>query len=87
MVVHIGATCVGGGAVTFPVMALLLRITPRVASDFAMMIQSCGMAASAFTIVYMRVKIIPQAVILNTIGAAVGIVIGLQFLHELFTRE
>ena len=38
----IGMTSEGGGAVAFPVMTLALNITPAVARDFSLMIQSCG---------------------------------------------
>ena len=38
----IGMTSEGGGAVAFPVMTLALSITPAVARDFSLMIQSCG---------------------------------------------
>jgi uncharacterized membrane protein YfcA len=37
-----GATSEGGGAIAFPVMTLALGITPSVARDFSIMIQSCG---------------------------------------------
>ena len=38
----VGMTSEGGGAVAFPVMTLALSITPAVARDFSLMIQSCG---------------------------------------------
>ena len=38
----VGMTSEGGGAVAFPVMTLALHITPAVARDFSLMIQSCG---------------------------------------------
>ena len=37
-----GMTSEGGGAVAFPVMTLALKISPAVARDFSLMIQSCG---------------------------------------------
>jgi len=37
-----GMTSEGGGAVAFPVMTLALDISPAVARDFSLMIQSCG---------------------------------------------
>ena len=37
-----GATSEGGGAVAFPVMTLVLHLSPSVARDFSMMIQCCG---------------------------------------------
>ncbi|CAB4067336.1 unnamed protein product [Lepeophtheirus salmonis] len=38
-----GMTSEGGGAVAFPVMTLALKIDPKVARDFSLMIQSVGM--------------------------------------------
>ena len=35
-------TSEGGGAVAFPVMTLLLKIDPKVARDFSLMVQSVG---------------------------------------------
>jgi hypothetical protein len=37
-----GATAEGGGAVAFPVMTLVLHLSPAVARDFSFMIQCCG---------------------------------------------
>ena len=37
-----GATAEGGGAVAFPVMTLVLHLTPSIARDFSFMIQCCG---------------------------------------------
>ena len=42
-----GMTSEGGGAVAFPVMTLALKITPAVARDFSLMIQSCGKSCSS----------------------------------------
>ena len=38
----LGMTSEGGGAVAFPVMTLLLKIDPKVARDFSLMVQSVG---------------------------------------------
>ena len=35
-------TSEGGGAVAFPVMTLLLKISPTIARDFSLMVQSVG---------------------------------------------
>jgi uncharacterized membrane protein YfcA len=37
-----GATSEGGGAVAFPVMTLMLKLSPTVARDFSLMVQCCG---------------------------------------------
>ncbi len=50
-------TSEGGGAVAFHVMTLGFGISPSIARDFSLMIQSCGMAAAAFTIFFMKVRI------------------------------
>lgn len=52
---HLGMTSEGGGSVAFPVMTLAFKIAPVVARDFSLLIQSCGMTAAAFTIIWMKV--------------------------------
>ena len=37
-----GATSEGGGAVAFPVMTLVLKLSPSIARDFSLMCQSFG---------------------------------------------
>ncbi|CAD5228335.1 unnamed protein product [Bursaphelenchus xylophilus] len=78
-----GATSEGGGAIAFPVMTLLLKIPPTVSRDFSLMIQSCGMAASSFTVVYMKVKVEWHSIIFSSLGAFFSIIIGLQFMDDL----
>lgn len=73
-----GATSEGGGAVAFPVMTLLFDIQPSVARDFALMIQAIGMLAAAATIVFARIPIETRALMLASLGGAVGVVIGLE---------
>lgn len=51
------------------------------------MIQSCGMAASSFTIIYMRVKVEWHSIIYSSLGAFVSIILGLQFWDDLLTGE
>jgi uncharacterized membrane protein YfcA len=43
-----GATAEGGGAVAFPVMTLVLHLTPAIARDFSFLIQCCGNYRSGF---------------------------------------
>lgn len=80
-----GATSEGGGAVAFPVMTLGFGIQPAVARDFSLLIQSVGMTAAAITIFAMRTRVVPQALIWSSIGGAIGIVIGLEFIAPLLT--
>ena len=58
----------GGGAVAFPVMTLVLHVSPQVARDFSLMIQSCGMTAAAFTIAWMGVQVEKHSVMFCTVG-------------------
>ncbi|MCB9765365.1 MAG: sulfite exporter TauE/SafE family protein [Alphaproteobacteria bacterium] len=74
-----GATSEGGGAVAFPVMTLGLGITPAVARDFSLMIQSIGMTAAAFTIVRTRTPISWRALRWASLGGAAGVILGLEF--------
>ncbi|KAI6172302.1 hypothetical protein M3Y98_00957700 [Aphelenchoides besseyi] len=87
-----GATSEGGGcsntiSVAFPVMTLLLNVPPIVARDFSLMIQSTGMAASSFTILWMRVKLEWSSIIFSGLGAAVSIILGLQFFDNILTPQ
>jgi len=73
-----GATSEGGASVAFPVMTLGFRIKPPVARDFSFMIQSFGMSAAAFTILFMKVKIEKSALTWVSLGGAIGIIFGLE---------
>ena len=63
-----GMTSEGGGAVAFPVMTLALHISPAVARDFSLGIQSCGMSAAAFTIFWMKLKLEKHSLLFCSIG-------------------
>ncbi|CAD5227057.1 unnamed protein product [Bursaphelenchus xylophilus] len=78
-----GATSEGGGAIAFPVMTLLLHLDPTVARDFSLMIQSCGMTASAFTIMFMQVKVEWHSLIYTSMGSFISIILTLQYLDDL----
>jgi uncharacterized membrane protein YfcA len=75
-----GSTSEGGAAVAFPVMTLALGIKPPVARDFSFMIQSIGMVAAAFTIVWMKVKIEWKSVVYVSLGGIAGVMLSLQFI-------
>jgi uncharacterized membrane protein YfcA len=66
-------------------MTLLLHISPVVARDYSLMIQSVGMASSSFAILLMRIKLEWHSIIFSSLGAAVSIILGLQYLDDLFT--
>ncbi|KAI6197564.1 hypothetical protein M3Y94_01239300 [Aphelenchoides besseyi] len=82
-----GATSEGGGAVAFPVMTLLLHIDPVAARDFSLMIQSCGMAASSFTVIWMRVKVEWHSIAYSSLGAFFSIILTLQFWDNILTGQ
>ena len=52
-----GATAEGGGAVAFPVMTLILHLSPAIARDFSFMIQCCGKSLILLFVVPMFVKL------------------------------
>jgi len=80
-----GATSEGGAAVAFPVMTLALGIKPPVARDFSFMIQSVGMVAAAFTILFMRVVVEWNSLIFVTLGGVIGMIIGLEVVSPQLT--
>lgn len=75
-----GATSEGGGAVAFPVMTLGFEIKPNVARDFSLLIQAVGMTAAGATILWTRVPVVAPALIWSTLGGAIGIVTGLEYI-------
>ncbi|CAD5228689.1 unnamed protein product [Bursaphelenchus xylophilus] len=77
-----GATSEGGGAVAFPVMTLLLKIPPKIARDFSLMIQSCGMSACSFTILFMKIKLEWHSIIFCSLGATLSVILSLEFLDD-----
>jgi len=82
-----GMTSEGGGAVAFPVMTLALNISPTVARDFSLMIQSCGMAAASFTIFWMQIKLEKHSLVFCSLGAVGGMVFGLEVVDAFLTSH
>jgi uncharacterized membrane protein YfcA len=78
-----GATSEGGGAVAFPVMTLLFNISPSVARDFSLMIQSVGMTAATLLILLTRTPVEWRAILFAGLGGAAGIVIMLEVIAPL----
>lgn len=74
-----GATSEGGAAVAFPVMTLIFGIAPSVARDFSYLIQSVGMTAASFTILWMGVLIEHKALVYVTLGGVGGVIFGLEY--------
>uniref|UniRef100_A0A8R1XQN0 Membrane transporter protein n=2 Tax=Onchocerca TaxID=6281 RepID=A0A8R1XQN0_ONCVO len=80
-----GMTTEGGGAVAFPIMTLALNISPIVARDFSFMIQSCGMTAASFTILFMGILVEWHSILFSTFGAIFGVIFGLEIIDPLMT--
>lgn len=79
-----GMTSEGGGAVAFPVMTLAFRISPVTARDFSVLIQSCGMSAASFTILFMKIQCEWRALALSSAGGVLGLIIGLDYFDRMF---
>ncbi|CAI5439604.1 unnamed protein product [Caenorhabditis angaria] len=80
-----GMTAEGASAVSFPVMTLILHLSPMIARDFALMIQSVGMTSSLVCVIFMKVKFEARAVVFGIIGAFPGFVFGIYCFDPLFT--
>ena len=75
-----GATSEGGAAVAFPVLTLAFSVTPVVARDFGLMIQTAGMSAASFTILYQNIQLEWRALWFVTLGGVPGVCIGLGWI-------
>ncbi|XP_013398309.1 uncharacterized protein LOC106164825 [Lingula anatina] len=80
-----GMTSEGGGAVAFPVMTLAFGIPPSVARDFSVAIQSVGMTAAAFTLIYMQIQLEWHSIFLGTFGGIIGVVFGFEIVDPALT--
>ena len=80
-------TSTGGGAVAFPVMTLAFSVDPVIARDFSVMIQSCGMSAASFSIIFMKVLIEYHSILWCSIGGAVGVIFGLEIIDPLLSSS
>lgn len=78
-------TSVGGGAVAFPVMSLVLNEPPAIGRDLAMSLQACGMTAASFSIFFMRVHIEQHALLFSLFGSSMGVVFGLELVDPHLT--
>jgi uncharacterized membrane protein YfcA len=80
-----GSTSEGGAAIAFPVLTLVMGVTPSVARDFSFMIQSVGMSCAAFTILFMNIKLEYYSIFYCSIGGTIGVIIGLEFVAPLLS--
>jgi len=76
-----GASSEGGGAVAFPVFTLLLDLTPSIARNFSVAIQSIGMTAASLIIIFSKVKIEKRVILFSLLGGFLGLVIGTFFIE------
>ena len=75
-----GATAEGGGAVAFPIMTLLFNITPAIARNFSLAIQSCGMTAAAFFLINRKTPLEKTYLFFCSIGGLGGMIGGSYFI-------
>ncbi|WP_265786542.1 sulfite exporter TauE/SafE family protein [Fodinibius salicampi] len=71
-----GASSEGGGAIAYPVMTLVFNISPDVARNFSLAIQSIGMTAATLWILAKRISIEKTYLLLSGFGGLAGIIIG-----------
>lgn len=78
-----GATSEGGGAVAFPVMTLVFKISPQVARDFSILIQSFGMMSALFVIVKNKIpyacRILKFGIFGGFLGQLIAVVSQISF--------
>jgi uncharacterized membrane protein YfcA len=80
-----GASSEGGGAVAFPVMTLIFKISPDVARNFGLAIQSVGMTAAAYLILIRGIKVEYKYLWPVSLGGALGMVLGTYYLVPIVT--
>ncbi len=78
-----GASAEGGGAVAFPVMTLIFKISPEVARNFSLAIQSVGMTMASYLIFVKGIRVEHKYLWLASIGGALGMIFGTYFLIPL----
>lgn len=78
-----GASSEGGGAIAYPVMTLGFQISPEVARNFSLAIQSIGMTAATLWIVAKRITIEKNYLWLAMAGGTAGIFAGTFYIVPL----
>ncbi|CAH1778845.1 unnamed protein product [Owenia fusiformis] len=77
-----GMTSVGGGVVAFPVMTLVVNVTPNIARDFSLMVQFCGMTSASFVIYFMGIQVDWNSIIICSIGGVFGAIFGFEVVDQ-----
>lgn len=80
-------TSEGGGAVAFPVMTLAFNISPAVARDFSVLIQSCGMTAASASLLLMGIRLEWTALLFCSLGGVAGALTGLHLVDPYVTPQ
>lgn len=80
-----GASSEGGGAVAFPVMTLLYDISPKVARDFSLIIQTFGMGCAAYTIFRNKIPVALNYIFVALAGSFCGQALGFLFFEQIFS--
>ena len=75
-----GSTPQGGAAVAFPVFTKALEIPAADSRTFGFMIQSIGMVMATVMILVRRIKILPQVIIIVSLGSFLGTFLGTYYL-------
>jgi len=75
-----GASSEGGGAVAFPVMTLIFKISPMIARDFSLLIQSFGMSCASYSIWKQKIVVEFNVIKYSLLGGFIGQAIGFIFL-------
>lgn len=74
-----GSTPLGGGVVAFPVAVLVIKFKPDEGRDFALIIQSVGMTAASFLILYAKRDLCHTWLILwFTMSSMIGLICGFE---------
>lgn len=80
-----GASSEGGGAIAYPVMTLGFQISPEVARNFSLAIQSIGMTAATLWILAKRIEIEKTYLWLVMTGGTAGIIFASFYVVPLVT--
>ncbi|MDY6969482.1 MAG: sulfite exporter TauE/SafE family protein [Spirochaetota bacterium] len=75
-----GASSEGGGAIAFPVMTLIYKISPEVARNFSLAIQSIGMTCASCYIFCKKISIDKNYLFLSSLGGTIGIILGVFYI-------
>lgn len=72
-----GLTSGGSSVMSSPMLSYLLDIPVSISGELSFMIQSIGLAATACSMLYMKVTIEKDIVIYSSIGSVLGVICGL----------